>query len=108
MSQITTLSIFKYNNFTSKVWAFGMMQFAHAHLKKARGCNFYKLLGSGKENFDPLPDWSIYALLQVWDSEEEAKDFIGKSNLFKKYFKHSAQHQILFMNNIKGLLLQPF
>jgi spheroidene monooxygenase len=102
MSQVTTLSIFKYKSLADKVWAFGMMQFAHSHLKKAKGCQFYKLLGSGKENFNPFPDWSIYALLQVWDHEKQASDFIEHSKLFKKYFSHANQHQILYMNNIQA------
>lgn len=100
--QITTLSIFKYTNFSSKIWAFGMMQFAHQHLKKAGGCSFYKLMGSGKEGFNPFPDWGIYSLLQVWETQAAAEEFIHHSTLFKKYFKNSSEHSILFMNSIQA------
>lgn len=102
MKQVTTLSIFKYSKLTSKIWAFGMMQFAHSALQKADGCSFYKLLGSGKENFNPFPDWSVYALLQVWESEEQAENFINQSTLFKKYAKHSEFQQILYLKNIQA------
>jgi spheroidene monooxygenase len=102
MEQITTLSVFKYGDMSSKIWAFGMMQFAHGPLQKAAGCSFYKLLGSGKENFNPFPDWSIYAVLQVWDSEEQAEQFISKSKLFKKYYKKSSAHQILYLKSIQA------
>jgi spheroidene monooxygenase len=100
--QITTLSIFKYTSFSAKVWAFGMMQFAHSSLSKAKGCTFYKLLGSGKENFNPFPDWSVYAVLQVWNSEEEAKDFIHKSSLFQQYKTKSTKHHILYLQSIQA------
>ncbi len=100
--QITTLSIFQYASLSSKIWAFGMMQFAHNPLLKAKGCTFYKLLGSGKENFNPFPDWSIYAVLQVWNSEKEAQEFITNSRLFKTYRKKSSKHHILFMQSIQA------
>lgn len=102
MSQVVTLSIFKYRGFQSKAWAFGMMQFAHHHLKKAEGCDFYKLLGSGKEGFNPLPDWSVYSVLQVWKNEAVANDFIQNSQLFKNYLKHSSSHTILYMKSIQA------
>lgn len=102
MTQITTLSIFKYSDLASKIWAFGMMQFAHTALQKADGCTFYKLLGSGKENFNPFPDWSVYALLQVWETEKQAKEFINHSKLFKNYFKTSEAHQIVYLKNIQA------
>lgn len=100
--QITTLSIFKYPNFLAKVWAFGMMQFAHKSLQKAEGCSFYKLMGSGKENFNPFPDWSVYAVLQVWENHEKADAFIHQSKLFRSYFAKSEKHQILYMKSIQA------
>lgn len=100
--QITTLSIFNYTSIGAKLWAFGMMQFAHAPLNKAKGCTFYKLLGSGKENFNPFPDWTIYAVLQVWNSEADARNFIDNSTIYKKYKSKSAKHHILFLQSIQA------
>lgn len=100
--QITTLTFFKYPNLKQKLWAFSMMQFAHAPLKKTAGLQFYKLLGSGKENFDPMPDWGVYGLLQLWDKEQAAQDYFKTSSLHKRYLKHSAQQLTFFMKNIKA------
>jgi hypothetical protein len=100
--QITTLTFFKYPSLQQKLWAFGMMQFAHAPLKKAKGLEFYKLLGSGKKNFDPLPDWSVYGLLQVWDNEASAKDFFAEAKLYKRYVNHSAQQLTFYLKSIKA------
>lgn len=100
--QITTLTFFKYPSFGQKLWAFGMMQFAHAPLKKILGLSFYKLLGSGKKNFDPAPDWSVYGLLQVWENQEHATAFFEKSSLFERYKKHSDQQLTFYLKSIKA------
>ncbi|MFK7807648.1 MAG: DUF3291 domain-containing protein [Saprospiraceae bacterium] len=99
--QITTLTFFKYQGGYNKIWAFGMMQFAHSVLAKIAGQQFYKLMGSGKgAGFNPLPDWSVYALLQIWDTEEAADNFFQKSELMNRYRKHSKAHHIFYMKNI--------
>lgn len=100
--QITTLTFFNYPSFKQKLWALGMMQFAHRPMKKVKGLQFYKLLGSGKENFDPKPDWSVYGLLQVWDNEEVARDFFTNSKLYNRYQNHSKQQLTFYMKSIKA------
>ncbi len=41
-----------------------MMQFTHHEL------------GSGKgQGFNPLPDWSRYCLLQIWENEQQVDRF---------------------------------
>ncbi len=77
-----------------------MMQFAHKHLRDVDGLSFYKLLGSGKAEFNPRPDWSVYALLQVWDDETKADLFFERSPLMDKYKRHSSEHWILYLKNM--------
>ncbi|MDB9964578.1 DUF3291 domain-containing protein [Vicingaceae bacterium] len=102
-TQITTLSFFKYDTFKTKLWGFKMMQFAHKDLSNVKGQSFYRLLGSGKGlGFNPLPDWSIYSLLQVWDSEDAAKEFFSNSDLMEQYKVNSAEKCTLFMRNISA------
>lgn len=100
MSQITTLTFFRFSNFGSKIWAFGMMQFAHKHLKNVNGQELYKLLGTGKEGFDPRPDWGVYAILQVWENETLARDFHEKSPIMKRYKKKSIEFFQVYLKNI--------
>ena len=100
MSQITTLTFFKYSNFKSKLWAFGMMQYAHAPLSKTRGLKLYKLMGTGKEGFNPLPDWSVYGLLQIWENEEAASSFFETSDLMRSYTKKSDERWTIYMKSI--------
>jgi heme-degrading monooxygenase HmoA len=57
---------------------------------KNKGLTFQKAMGTGKNGtFDIHPDWSRWARLTVWESEEYYQEFIEKSlsyNLLKKLF----------------------
>ncbi|MGY8915804.1 MAG: DUF3291 domain-containing protein [Flavobacteriales bacterium] len=99
MSQITTLTFLRYRGLWQKIWAFGMMQFGHAPMSKISGLQFYKLMGSGKAGFDPFPDWSVYAVLQIWDNEASANHFFSSSNLIDRYKNHSAECWTLYLKN---------
>ncbi|HEA20579.1 hypothetical protein LCGC14_0983190 [marine sediment metagenome] len=102
MSQITTLSIFKFSTLRTKLWAFGMMQFAHKPLSKISGQELYKLMGSGKASFNPLPDWSTYAILQIWENETAADLFFKNNPLALQYRQQSSRHWTLYMRNISA------
>lgn len=102
MSQITTLTFFKYNTLATKLWAFGMMQFAHKPLSKEQGLLHYKLMGSGKDGFNPFADWSVYALLQVWENEEAADSFFNTSNLYQRYVGKTEKQWTLYLKSIKA------
>ena len=103
MSQVTTLTFLRYKGFRKKLWAFGMMQFAHRQLKKIEGLTFYKLLGTGKGlGFNPWPDFAVYALLQVWDNEDSASEFVNHSKLIHRYNEQSEERWTLFMKAIKA------
>ena len=101
--QITTISFFRYSSLRNKFWGLKMMQFAHKSLENVSGMTFYRLLGSGKgRGFNPLPDWSVYCLLQVWESEEDANEFFNSSDLMREYAVHSDELYTLYMKNISA------
>ncbi|MDI1235734.1 MAG: DUF3291 domain-containing protein [bacterium] len=101
--QITTLSFFKFATLSNKVWGFKMMQFAKKDLADVKGLTFYRLMGSGKgRGFNPLPDWSIYCLLQVWESENAAQEFFTGSDLIKQYALHTEELFTLYMKSISA------
>ncbi len=105
-SSITTLTLFRFSVFSEKTWAFGQMQFAHAHLGQVPGLQFYKLMGSGRElGFNPLPDWGVYALLAIWESEAHANQFFSKASIFQRYRAHTNELWTIFMKTrqAKGL-----
>tara|TARA_B100001057_G_scaffold492314_1_gene584457 strand:- start:1790 stop:2491 length:702 start_codon:yes stop_codon:yes gene_type:complete len=102
--QITTISFFKFSTLHNKVWGFVMMLIAHFDLYNVNGLSFYRLMGSGKgRGFNPFPDWSVYSLLQVWESEEDADEFFSSSNLIHKYKNHTLESYTLYMKNIASV-----
>jgi len=100
MSQITTLTFFKYPTLKSKFWAFMMMPIARYPLSKTKGLTFYKLMGSGKPGFNPAPDWSTYGLLQIWENEHYANQFFNEATLFQKYKRNSQEQYTIYMKSI--------
>jgi len=103
MSQTTTVTFFKFQSKADKLWALSMMQLAHAGLKKVPGQSFYKLMGSGRGlGFNALPDWSTYALLQTWESEEAARLFFEASNTIAHYRQRASEVWTIFLKNISA------
>lgn len=99
-AQVTTLTLCRYKGLWNKAWAFTMVQFGNRYLKNISGLQFYKLLGSGRGmGFNPRPDWSVYMLLQVWESEQQALDFFRSSSLIRRYDKHACERGVLFLKN---------
>lgn len=100
---ITTLSFFRFSTLQNRIWAFGQMQFAHPHFRKIPGLQFYKLMGSGREQgFNPFPDWGVYALLAVWENEEAADHFFANTSIFQQYQGHSSEQWTLYLRPVKA------
>jgi heme-degrading monooxygenase HmoA len=60
-------------------------------LKSTKGLLFFKLLGTGKKGFSVLPDWSEYAFLAVWESEDDAGLFFKDSSFINEYKQRCAK-----------------
>ena len=59
----------------------------------------YKLMGTGKAQFNPMPDWSVYAILQIWSDERHALDFFNDNDLFESYRVNAKEYWVLFLKN---------
>jgi hypothetical protein len=103
MSSITTLTLFRFEGWSSKMWAFGQMQYAHPEMINIEGLQFYKLMGSGRDlGFSPFPDWGVYALLCVWEDEASSEQFLNFAPVFKRYQLRSSEHWTIFLKPIKA------
>ena len=98
-SQTITISFFKFSK--NKYWAFKMMGIGHRLLKDTAGLKFYKLLGTGKQGFSVIPNWSEYAFLSTWESEEDAQQFFKTSAFYNEYKKHSESIKTYRLTCIK-------
>jgi spheroidene monooxygenase len=103
-----TLNLFRFEKVTDKIWAFLMMGLARFGLKKVENLKFWKLFGSGTgEGFTPIPNFSVYGLLCVWDNEKDARNAQLNAGLFKKYLSRASHTSTIFMKPVShGVLGQ--
>lgn len=98
MSQVITISFFRLSGLPNRFWAMSQMRFGHAKVKGTDGLTFYRLLGSGRGNgFDWRPEWSRYAFLGVWGTEQQATEFFSSNAFFVEYRERSEEVYTLFM-----------
>lgn len=113
MSQITTATFFSLNGISNKWWAFKQIQLARNSLKKVEGLVFSKLLGSGAKNgFSTIPNFGVYVLLCIWESEEKANSFFNKNDYFNTYTSKCKEYFTAFLHSAevhgKWDGIQPF
>jgi len=74
------------------VKAFFQMALGPPRIPNHKGLRFIKIMGSGgKKGFSVWPSLQNYALLAIWDSEEDAKRFFD-SAWWKNYLENSHHH----------------
>ncbi len=99
---VTTLTVFHFSG-RNRLWAFMQMGLARPLLKKLPGLRFYKMLGTGRGKvFSLRPDWSRYAFLGVWESENAARDFLGNSTFMGRYRTHSDRQASAILRTISA------
>ena len=77
------------------------MQLAHAGLQQCKGLQFYKMLGTGAgAGFSLRPDFSTYALLTVWDTEQCKVKAFDKAAVLQAFFDRSAEQRIFSLSPI--------
>jgi len=92
MAQQVVLSFFTYSK--NKFWAFTQMQRALAQVHKQSGLLFVKTLGTGAgSGFSLWPDFSIYALLSIWETKACANAFLEESEVMKNFILRSSSQQ---------------
>ncbi|WP_340202612.1 hypothetical protein [Ascidiimonas sp. W6] len=100
MPQTTLISFFKYNGIVSQWNAFTRMGFPPLKKNQIPGLVFWKALGSGGKNgFSIRPDFSVYALLTVFESEEMAFEF-SNSAIMQSYLDKADKHSHIYMYNV--------
>lgn len=88
---LTTFTVLRYAR-GQRLWALQQMGRARAPLASTPGLEFHQLLGSGGgPGFSLVPDFSRYALLATWSSEQAADDFFAASPLMSAYRRHAAE-----------------
>ena len=96
--QITTITLFRFEGFWNKWWAFTSMGLSPMKMKNTKGLSFYKLLGSGGGNgFSIRPNFSTYAILCEWADEAAAETFFREGHVFQDYKNRSCEQWTIYM-----------
>jgi hypothetical protein len=102
MSQIVTLSFFRFTKAADMWWGFKQMGLAPAELAKVSGLSFYKMLGSGRGNgFSIWPNLGVYGLLGVWESEQYAEAFFEQHPLFQAFQTRTTELWSVYLQTAK-------
>ncbi len=102
MPQTTLISFFEYTGLKNKWQALGRMGMPPISLEKNNGLSFFKPLGTGSGNgFSIKPDFSTYGFVAVFNSEQQAKDFL-QSDVIKEYTQKATSYSHLLMHTIKS------
>jgi len=101
MAQQVVLSFFSYTK--NKFWAFKQMQRALPKVQQQHGICFVKTLGTGAgQGFSLWPDFSTYALLTVWKSQQDAMAFLKYSHVMQAFNKRSAAQQHFSLHTLQS------
>ena len=105
MTQVVSLSFFRFESAAARLWALVMMGAARRPMSQVPDIGFWKLCGSGTgEGFTPLPNTAVYAILATWPDAETAKARISGMGIFQKYRGKSSENWTVFMspNSTRG------
>ncbi len=98
MTQVVSLSFFRFGTRRARLWAFVMMGLARGPLSRVPGIGFWKLCGSGSgEGFTPLPNTAVYAILATWPDAAQAERAIEGTPVFQRYRKRAVENWTVFM-----------
>lgn len=92
MTQIVSLSFFRFAGPLARAWALTMMGGARLPLSRTPDIGFWKLCGSGTgEGFTPVPNTAVYAILATWPDAETAKARTS-AGIFARYQQKSSEN----------------
>ena len=74
LKMIVTLSLYRYETLSAKLWAFSRMGMARLLMPRVKGLTFWKLMGTGAgDGFSTKPNFGVYTIMCVWEDEASAR-----------------------------------
>jgi spheroidene monooxygenase len=98
-----TLTLFRFSGLAARLWVLAQMALARPALRRESDLSFVKLCGSGTgEGFTPRPNWQVWAILAVWNTEEAARRGIAQSPVWQRWRARAAEDWTLFLQPASG------
>ncbi|MAD97547.1 MAG: hypothetical protein CMB99_09510 [Flavobacteriaceae bacterium] len=102
MAQTTLIAFYQYSGLKNKWNALGRMGRPPINFENTPGLTFFKPLGTGSGNgFSIRPDFSTFGFVAVFNTEEEAKNFLT-SETIAEYKNTCASFSNVLMHTIKS------
>lgn len=99
--QTVTVSFFRYQG-KNKVWGMKQMRDARAPMRQMEGLEFFKPLGTGSgAGYSLWPDFSVYGLLAVWETEAQSRKFLD-SPLFAHFIEKSLERYTILLKPLSS------
>jgi len=97
VTQIVSISFYRFAGSAARFWALSMMAFARLPLSRTPDIGFWKLCGSGTgEGFTPVPNTAVYAILAVWPDAETARART-QAGIFARYQAKAQENWTVFL-----------
>lgn len=98
MSQVVSLSFYRFGSLHTRLWAFAMMGLARRPMARTPGIGFWKLCGSGTgEGFTPRPNLSVYAILATWPDADTARAALRRG-VFSRYRAQAVEDWTVYLS----------
>lgn len=98
VTDIVTMSLLRYEGTANRWWAFQQMGLSPFLFRGVPGLKLAKLMGSGGGNgFSIRPNFGVYALLLLWDSEADAQQFFATYPWWQRATAHSRQQYTVYL-----------
>jgi len=99
MTQTVSLSLFRFDRWTARLWAFGLMGLARPIAWRTPDIGFWKFCGSGVgEGFTPIPNTGVYAILATWPDAGTARARVANSRLYRAFGRHASERWTVFLS----------
>lgn len=105
MSQVTTISFFRFDGLRARAWALWMMGAGRSPMARVPGIRFWKLCGSGGGvGFTPRINIDVIAILATWDDADTAATQTQTAPIFKRYAARAAESWTIHLttNSVRG------
>ena len=100
MEPVVLIGFFQYPDLPAKWKAFQLMGRPPLLKNNPQGLQFWKMLGVGGGNgFSVMPDFSMYCLLTVFESESSAELF-ARSSIVSQHLEGSSSYGFVYMHTI--------
>jgi len=106
MPQVVSLSVFRFERASARLWALAQMGLARRPLARTPDIGFWKLCGSGiGEGFTPIPNFGVFAILATWPDEATARARTASAPVFAAYHRHASEAWSVFLapSSARGL-----